>query len=65
MDREITDELIQARRQQYAEWRKEHNFSQFEPPNGVCWNCGKQIFKIYDGTNKITGCPFCHRTFVG
>ena len=24
MDREITDELIQARKQQYAEWRKEH-----------------------------------------
>ena len=64
MNREITDELIQARKQQYAEWREKHKVSQFEPPSGECWNCGNQIFKVYDGTSTITGCPFCHRSFV-
>jgi len=65
MNLEISTEEIQARKAKYAAWRKEHNYSQFEPSNGIYWNCKKQIFKIHDGTKSITGCPFCHRTFVG
>lgn len=62
MSRKSEDE-IQMRIEKYAVWRQEHNWPQFEPANGICWTCGKQIFKIYDGTEDITGCPYCHRSY--
>jgi hypothetical protein len=30
-----------------------------------CISCGQNIFRIYDGTTYITGCPYCHKSFCG
>ena len=56
-------EEIKSRIEKYAKWRKEHSFPQFEPPGGICWNCKRQIFEIWDGTEAVTGCPYCHISY--
>lgn len=35
----------------------------FTPYKGICWNCKCQIFYHYDGTEFITGCPYCSRSY--
>jgi len=60
----MDNNIIEERIKRYAEWRKEHNCPQFEPKNGICWHCHRQIFEKCDGAQSITGCPFCNRTYV-
>ncbi len=40
----------------------------FAPTNGICWRCGRQIFTEINleraGNSLVTGCPFCHRSYV-
>jgi|GEM_PF-206403 len=35
----------------------------FTPYKGICWNCKCQIFYRYDGTEFISGCPYCSRSY--
>ncbi|MDP2846291.1 MAG: hypothetical protein Q8N79_09530, partial [Candidatus Methanoperedens sp.] len=39
------------------------NSPDFTPYKGICWNCKCQIFYRYDGTEFITGCPYCSRSY--
>ncbi|MBU3966028.1 MAG: dual specificity protein phosphatase family protein [Euryarchaeota archaeon] len=39
------------------------NTPDFTPYKGICWNCKCQIFYHYDGTEFITGCPYCSRSY--
>lgn len=40
----------------------------YAPRNGICWRCGKQIFDMIDvtmaGSKIVSGCPYCHRSYV-
>lgn len=42
----------------------------FAPSDGVCWKCNKQIYSeggisVEKASSElVTGCPFCHRSFV-
>lgn len=41
----------------------------FMPENGICWSCHKQIVdklieKGNDGSEIVTGCPICSRSYV-
>ena len=31
----------------------------------TCWNCGKDIVTEKWAEEQITGCPYCHTSFVG
>lgn len=52
---------------------KDHKKLVFIPWDSRCYSCGKNIFADYDGSKGypldragsqlITGCPHCHRTF--
>lgn len=48
----------------------EHKFPHFAPRTGTCWCCGKNIYaeggiSVEEaGLRLITGCPFCHRSYV-
>jgi hypothetical protein len=42
----------------------------FAPPNGICWNCKRQIYDKESGfkleraqSELITGCSHCHRSY--
>ena len=48
-----------------------HNLPMFAPSNGICWRCGRNIYEGERGVSVeragamlITGCPYCHRTYV-
>lgn len=58
------DERIVKCMKDYRQWKKDNNFPSFEPVDGMCWYCKKQIFDKYDGTEAITGCPHCNGSFV-
>lgn len=40
----------------------------FVPPSGVCYACRQNVYDRHTiggaGTHLITGCPFCHKSFV-
>lgn len=48
----------------------EHEIPHFAPHNGICWNCNRNIYDDggisveESGSRLITGCPFCHRSYV-
>lgn len=58
---------ITARRKAQIKYCTEHSIL-FAPSDGICWNCGKQIYDAitleYASTQLVTGCPHCHRSFV-
>lgn len=59
--------LYSQRSDQYKKIHFSAEFPIFFPLNGVCWNCSRQIFEILDpGQNSepITGCPYCHKSYV-
>lgn len=58
------DEKIAKRMKAYRTWKKNNEFPSFEPIDGICWYCKKQIFEKEDGLKAITGCPYCNRSFV-
>ena len=50
-----------------------HNVFSGAPESGICWRCQRNIYDPwlpghYDtsiaGNSLISGCPYCHRTFV-
>lgn len=55
-----------------------HSAPHFAPSSGLCYRCRKQIYGIYIADGKeaygisvekargqlVTGCPFCHASFV-
>lgn len=58
-------EAIEAQATACAAARMPH----FAPSDGVCWGCGRFIYRI-DGipngaepTSPVTGCPYCHKSF--
>ena len=46
---------------------KETGNPRFAPADGICWTCKKDIFEKISlekaGSELITGCPFCHRSY--
>lgn len=52
---------------------EENKLPHFAPKSGVCWNCRKNIYSPDErgfgitteqaGTELITGCPHCCRTY--
>ena len=42
----------------------------FAPRNGICWYCHRDITKdpkiieIIERGDYITGCPYCHKSYV-
>lgn len=41
---------------------------QYAPSDGICWRCGRQIYEEYGdeyaSNNLVTGCPYCHMSYV-
>jgi len=60
------NEIEEKRAAQKAYTIKEQ-LPHFAPTDGVCWNCGKQIYTGISlekaSTQLITGCPHCHRSY--
>ncbi len=60
---------INAAKKAQKNYCKEKVYPLFAPKDGVCWNCGKNIYCVNGisveqaSNNLITGCPFCHRSF--
>jgi len=64
-DKEATvQEKIEAQR----EYRKRTGSPCFAPDNGICWRCSRQIFNAISlesaSNHLVTGCPYCHRSYV-
>lgn len=38
----------------------ERQVSSFIPPNGYCWNCNQQVYKLRSGRGYLTSCPHCN-----
>ena len=42
-------------------------YPHFAPNDGICWDCGKQIYEKITmekaTTELITGCPRCNRSY--
>ncbi len=59
---ELEDKL-----QAQKDYCKEKELPHFAPSSGVCWNCKKQIYNRISlekaGTDLVTGCPYCHRSY--
>ena len=40
----------------------------YAPYSGVCWTCGNNIYEELDdetcSETLITGCPYCHTSFL-
>ena len=60
---QLPDEIIKERIKTYAKYVKDNDYPKFAPPDGKCWRCDKQIFNHYDGTDGITGCPYCFTSY--
>lgn len=46
----------------------DNKLPQFFPTNGICWNCGKNIFEDgfdleYASSQLITSCPHCYCSY--
>lgn len=56
-----------------ADLWKGKRYPNFAPANGICWKCHRNIYQNYeidghihhgrDGTELVTGCPHCHRSY--
>jgi hypothetical protein len=59
-------ELLQKQEAQ-KEYCKANKLPQFVSLVGTCWNCGKNVYDRISleeaGSDLITGCPFCLRSF--
>ena len=64
MEEYTIEEKIDAQ----AKYCEENDVPHFAPYTGRCWACGRQIYnKIsYEraANRLITGCPYCHRSYV-
>ena len=76
MNRTFNPESAAAAQEAYCE---EHGIPMFAPKNGCCPNCCRNIYlpisngivRLYGvsvqeaGERVISGCPHCHKSFVG
>ncbi|MGG3471511.1 hypothetical protein ABES02_29105 [Neobacillus pocheonensis] len=55
------------------EYCKANDVPNFAPSDGICWSCDINIYKLNGnsgisvekaGSEHITGCPHCKRTFL-
>jgi hypothetical protein len=58
----------QVTRQEFLKNQSEIKAPDFMPSNGICHRCKKDIIpalieKGNDGTQLVTGCPLCHRSY--
>ncbi len=57
-------------REKYKKWKHKYGWPDFEPYNGKCYYCGKQIYDHpgtrmdIDNEEPITGCRWCCHSFV-
>ena len=74
------EKAIEAQKSYLKKYAKEHpedwaseGFAKgegFAPSSGVCYRCHKDIYgengiSVEEaGRTMVTGCPFCHRSFV-
>jgi uncharacterized Zn-finger protein len=61
-------EIIQEKITAQKKYCETHQVPMFVHPRGLCWNCNRQVFEQITiekaGSELVTGCPFCHRSFV-
>ena len=64
----FTDATIERaeKRAIQAQFAKEHDAPMFAP-TARCWSCGKNIWDAITlkraGSELITSCPYCHRSY--
>lgn len=66
MSNEPSEKLEAAEKQ--AAYCKKKDLPHFAPRNGICWSCQKDIYEHERtareaGSNLITGCPWCCRSY--
>jgi len=64
MSHEVSLADVEAAKKAQEELCERSGIPHFAPRDGVCWSCHRQIFGEEDGRSLITGCPFCHRSYV-
>lgn len=62
-------EVFKMPEQLQKEYCIANNIPEFAPHNGVCSGCNLYIYvdervKAVAATQLVTGCPFCHKSFV-
>lgn len=62
-DNTKTREEISKAQEAYIKFCADNDYTDFTY-DGICFRCKRNIFEYYDGTEYITGCPFCHYSFV-
>ena len=62
---------IIARRDAQRQYCRANSVPMFAPTTGFCPNCGRNIYdgpygytEAKAGSTLITGCPYCHRSYV-
>jgi len=62
-------EKIEAKRAAQREYCRDMHYPHFAPSDGKCRYCGKQIYERISlktaGSQLITGCPWCNRSYCG
>ncbi len=64
----ISEENLEKAVAQYMYCQK-RGIEQFVGVVGYCWHCDKQVYEEWDlesaASTLVTGCPYCHRSFIG
>lgn len=60
--------IRQKQKEEFMNKQKKLDAPLFMPSNFKCWSCNQDIFdalikKGNDGTELVTGCPLCARTY--
>ena len=68
-----TDVAAAAAEMAQIKYCEERNLPLFAPPGGLCFYCGRSVYirgpgnisaVEWAGRDHLTGCPFCHRSFL-
>ena len=62
-DNELWNEEIRSRIATQEKLCRDLGNPMFAPNDGFCFSCGEQIYTRKDGSDYITGCPHCGRSF--
>ena len=60
---EVFNKEIVMRIKKHREVCVEKNHPVLTPKDGICWTCGEQVFTKEDGSEPVTGCPHCLKSF--
>lgn len=55
---------ILSNQEKQVEACKNDNVPNFVPSGGICPSCHRQVYEADNLSYPITGCPWCHRSFV-